>query len=485
MPEHHPDNKNETSEFITPDQSGNNEGDYDSAVTTLLDTVIASGQESEVVRQLQRDSREGVTSPGVEALQVLLAIANAYDTYGYDASKFPPHIRAYADIFRHGRYDITPQTLTESLSERGEQSFELRSVKDGIEAGVSIAALQEIASSDDAAKAAIRELFQGTWEYAREHGGRYAEVHQIGDALVPLVAIEDTSWESGSALGFVEESSQHTLAQIYSLVTLSSQPKYAEVQATLESLGLADFIRATGLGGDAAYGTLRARGRMHQLENESPTFITRAGTDQPLSKETESMIAGLAALGIRTKLQKEEVLVDVGFYDSKAIGKVRTSIDQVSLPPEARSETDIWQKVLVGLTVKEATDLREDVLGMYVEASKEVQLHWAEGESQRHFSLYEAVGVDENSLVELPLGEATLKLAGRYDEHDGVPDIMLYVECTSEELRQHISDLVTVIQQSSEQIGRHEEWSEGVTPKLQLRHREPGEQLWRPVNIRQ
>lgn len=361
-------------------------------------------------------------------------------------------------------------------------------------------ALAEISYDTDKSRLAIAELFTSMQAYAERNGmdSVYGEVHKIGESYIPLPALVDTyGWGvEDEGLGYVTESSGHTLAEIYydkvrfPEDTNHETEKRQKTSRALQDLGVLDFISATGLGSDRK--TLRQRGRFTFDAEGSITFDTKE--DYNLRHTTDQaafngVVEGLARFGIKTRVREGTIeMRSLGLLEVPEISKVVVHIQDVNglIPLDERNAYGSELKVLQAASIQEDPVSRVDVLGVAIEGTKKIELRFVEGQARRHDDLrrYASGGVFEASSdnsLSIELGGASLMIDAQYDEIDGVASLVFMVECSSEQLKERAGDLEKIVEDTAQAIRHRDRYAGGVPIKTTLLHRESSGGAWSRV----
>lgn len=182
---------------------------------SVLDVMIACGQDTRKIRELRRTALHGESNPEVDILEDLLEFGRAFET---DRGKADTLRTVYGIDNYTGTSDVVY-----SLIDKGLDAFPYQRIEQRKAEGVNLELIKEAVDAPERLRALIADGWEQAIEAAKVHNsdlhtkGIYTELHKVGGVVVALPALTSTAWEkSGSTVGYVDVTGAgHTLTGLY------------------------------------------------------------------------------------------------------------------------------------------------------------------------------------------------------------------------------------------------------------------------------
>lgn len=352
--------------------------------------------------------------------------------------------------------------MIEEIVEQGvENSFTLQRIRAGNELGLQPELITQAVTRPEALRDDISAAWREAVEYAREHNhnledaGAYVELHRIGNTLVPLVAITDTtSWDNSSprSLGYVDVGSDHTLSEIY------AEADQFPSQEWVKDFKIITLTRQLGV----VHRTTLERRCLLKIEDDGEPIVHIL--ENPMHAQQmsdEALWHGLDQLGIRSDSITE---------DGETID-VKTEIDKTPVKVSIR-EDDRYQQ----------TECGPQITVGYLGGGTDTDLRWLIGHTKFHKDLWEDTytpdGNPATGIHTIRLGNDIVEVRALYlaDGERGLHKLLWQFYGNPDTIRTFAGRIVRMTAESAEALGEHMRQSQGTladNPNTEVYVRDP------------
>ena len=374
---------------------------YEPTTKSLLDIMIRSGHDTPDIRQARRAALRGDDSHIVEAFDLITFCAEPteIDLNDHDAIVEEKQRKALSRLLD---VSLNKANMHYKAAE-GLDFYEYRTISTALERGLRPELVKAAVEPDSETLELVSHAWGQAIDAARQYNtesrksGIYTELYRIGDLIIPVPAIVSTELNSrNSIIGGVDETSGHSLAQIYVLTEHEAGQNH--LNDIIYGSEVAQLAKAMGFG-ERRGGTLIQRCRTF-FDGETPV-IQLMDKDSEYSKVlSDADIAMLSQMNIKTN--QAHVAKTTIEHDSDAEivePQVTTLFHEIDLPIGHANNPNYYQMVLQGIETK----------------GSDLQLEWAGAHTQRHEDLYEQIERDKLEEMPIQLNNEQFGLIARYD----------------------------------------------------------------------
>lgn len=406
------------------------------SVKSILDVLIASGSDTDELRMARRAALRGETNQLADTLQTALDAVRTHNEDQNDMVAAALHAAYGLSSCR-----VSIDSLIEEIVEKGvEKSFILQRIRAGNKLGLQSELIMQTVTRPEALRDDISAAWREAVEYAREHNhnlkdaGAYVELHRIGNTLVPLVALTDTtSWSNSSprSLGYVNVESGHTLAEIYAEADQFPSQKWVRGFKIITLARQLGIVHRT---------TLERRCLLEIKDDGEPIVHILESPIYAQQMSDEALWHGLDQLGIRSDSITE---------DGKTID-VKAEIDRTPV------KVSIWEDGRY-----KQTEHDPQITVGYLGGGTDTDLYWLVGHTKLHQNLwqdaYKPDGNPATGIHTMRLGNDIVDVRALYlaDRGRGLHTLLWQFYGDPDTIRTFAGRIAHMTAESAKALGEH------------------------------